>query len=76
MSETANRNVESVDDEVTDPNCVADKPYVVTFQDITSASFLIKSGIERTPCSVTVLFENFVLNSQAKFFILTINCVK
>nr|AWS20467.1 threonine dehydratase [Mayetiola destructor] len=37
--------------EITDPNCVADKPYMVSFHDITSAWFLIKSGIEYTPCS-------------------------
>lgn len=35
-----------------DPKCVAHNPYVVTFQDITSAAFLIKSGIEVTPCTV------------------------
>lgn len=42
--------------EVSDPNCVADKPYKVTFQDITSAAFVIKSGIEYTPCTVIVCF--------------------
>lgn len=38
---------------IVDPNCVAEKPYRVTFQDITSAAFLIKSGIECTPCTVS-----------------------
>lgn len=44
--------------EVSDPNCVPDKPYKVTFQDVTSASFVIKSGIEYTPCTVNV-FKTF-----------------
>ncbi|XP_031619975.1 uncharacterized protein LOC116338699 [Contarinia nasturtii] len=39
------------DIEVVDPNCVAEKPVKITFQDITSASYLIKSGIEYTPCT-------------------------
>lgn len=39
---------------IVDPNCVAENPYRVTFQDITSAAFLIKSGIECTPCTVSV----------------------
>lgn len=38
--------------DIVDPHCVAEKPIRVTFQDITSASYLIKSGIEYTPCSV------------------------
>lgn len=53
-------NNESFDSEVSDPYCVADKPYVVTFQDITSASFLIKSGIECTPCKVSRNYLNFI----------------
>lgn len=38
--------------EMVDPHCVAENPVRVTFQDITSASYLIKSGIEYTPCTV------------------------
>lgn len=40
------------DIDIVDPHCVAENPVRVTFQDITSASYLIKSGIEYTPCSV------------------------
>lgn len=38
--------------DIVDPNCIAEKPIRVTFQDITSASYVIKSGIEYTPCTV------------------------
>lgn len=41
--------------EIADPYCVADKPYKVSFHDITSAWFLIKSGIEYTPCTVIII---------------------
>lgn len=44
--------IENFEADITDPHCVAEKPYVVTFQDITSAAFLIKSGIDYTPCTV------------------------
>lgn len=43
------------DASIVDPNCVAENPYRVTFQDITSAAFLIKAGIECTPCTVSVV---------------------
>lgn len=45
----------SRDASIVDPNCVAENPYRVTFQDITSAAFLIKAGIECTPCTVSVV---------------------
>lgn len=38
--------------DIVDPNCVAENPVQINFQDITSASYVIKSGIEYTPCSV------------------------
>lgn len=41
-----------VDGEVSDPHCLADNPIKVNFQDITSASFMIRSGVEYTPCTV------------------------
>lgn len=47
--------------EILDPNCVATKPYRVTFQDITSAAFLIKSGIEYTPCTVSKINEYILI---------------
>lgn len=45
-------HIEDDDIPIMDPNCVAEKPYRITFQDITSAAFMIKSGIECTPCTV------------------------
>lgn len=38
--------------EFTDPFCNADNPQIITFQDVTSAAFKIKKGIEYTPCPV------------------------
>lgn len=52
MSESQEAAPHYGDLEVIDPHCVAEKPVRVTFQDITSASYLIKSGIEYTPCTV------------------------
>jgi threonine dehydratase len=43
----------NIEEEVTDPFCVADKPQITTFQDITAAAFRIKSGIEMTACPVS-----------------------
>lgn len=40
-------------DEFTDPFCNADNPQIITFQDVTSAAFKIKNGIEYTPCPVS-----------------------
>lgn len=39
-------------DDFTDPFCNADNPQIITFQDVTSAAFRIKNGIEYTPCPV------------------------
>ncbi|XP_014475168.1 PREDICTED: L-threonine ammonia-lyase isoform X2 [Dinoponera quadriceps] len=36
--------------ELIDPFCIKDQPQKITFQDITSAAFKIKSGIIKTPC--------------------------
>lgn len=38
--------------EFLDPFCNADNPQIITFQDVTSAAFKIKKGIEYTPCPV------------------------
>lgn len=36
-----------------DPLCTARTAQKVTFQDVTTASFLIKGGVEYTPCPVS-----------------------
>lgn len=38
--------------ELEDPFCDPKNPRIITFHDITSAAFKIKSGIEITPCPV------------------------
>lgn len=42
-----------VEVEVEDPLCKARNAIKVTFQDVTTASFLIKGGVEYTPCPVS-----------------------
>ena len=39
-------------DTIIDPFCDPKNPRRITFDDVTSAAFLIKSGVERTPCPV------------------------
>uniref|UniRef100_A0A182M857 Serine racemase n=1 Tax=Anopheles culicifacies TaxID=139723 RepID=A0A182M857_9DIPT len=36
--------------EIVDPFCNADNPQIITFQDVTSAAFKIRKGVELTPC--------------------------
>lgn len=43
-------------DENTDPNCSAESPYKLKFEEITSAAFKIKNGVVVTPCKVCLLF--------------------
>ncbi|XP_065088484.1 L-threonine ammonia-lyase-like isoform X2 [Ochlerotatus camptorhynchus] len=50
---TSDENLE----EFTDPFCNADNPQIITFQDVTSAAFRIKNGIEHTPCPKSHLSE-------------------
>lgn len=54
MSET-----HDIEKSIIDPHCVAESPVRITFQDITSASYLIKSGIEYTPCTVNTQINEF-----------------
>lgn len=42
-------------DEILDPYCDPKNPQKISFHDITSAAFLIKDGVERTPCPVSGL---------------------
>ena len=39
-------------DAIIDPFCDPKNPRRITFHEITSAAFLIQSGIEKTPCPV------------------------
>ena len=38
-----------------DPFCDPNNPVIIPFQEISAAAYKIKSGIERTPCSVSML---------------------
>ncbi|XP_053694521.1 L-threonine ammonia-lyase [Sabethes cyaneus] len=54
---TVDSNGTSEPAEFEDPFCNADNPQIITFQDVTSAAFKIKKGIEHTPCSKSHLSE-------------------
>lgn len=41
------------DSTLEDPLCTAATAKKITFQDVTTASFLIKGGVEYTPCTVS-----------------------
>lgn len=41
-------------EELHDPFCDPKNPQKISFRDITSAAFLIKGGIEKTPCPVRI----------------------
>ncbi|KAF5301204.1 hypothetical protein FQA39_LY10790 [Lamprigera yunnana] len=45
------------DDLLEDPFCDPNKPHKISFEDISSASFKIKSGVIRTPCDRSQLSE-------------------
>lgn len=47
------RQISEADDKI-DPFCDPSKPQRISFHDVTSAAFLIKEGIERTPCPVSI----------------------
>lgn len=39
-----------------DPFCDPENPVNVSFRDVTSAAFIIRTGIEKTPCPVSARF--------------------
>lgn len=45
-------------DELEDPICTAKSARRITFQDVTTASFMIKGGVEYTPCPVSLQKTN------------------
>lgn len=49
--------------DIIDPYCIENQPQKITFEDITSAAFKIKSGIIKTPCVVSIFkFRIFKLS--------------
>lgn len=47
---TTNGTAAATEPEIVDPFCNADSPQIITFQDVTSAAFKIRKGVELTPC--------------------------
>ena len=61
--------IELTDEEIhRDPYCQEHNPQKITFNDITSAAFMIKDGIENTPCSVRLILKKFFLKNLKKIF--------
>lgn len=55
--------------ELEDPLCSPNNVQKITFQDVTTAAFLIKGGVEYTPCSVEWdTFIGFGFELKQKFF--------
>lgn len=47
---------DSVSETVEDPYCDEKNPKIITFQDVCQAAFMIKGGIDVTPCRVSFKF--------------------
>lgn len=45
---------ESVSETVEDPFCDEKNPRIISFQDVCQAAFMIKGGIDVTPCRVNI----------------------
>lgn len=61
MSENLER-MDAKDEDLTDPYCDPENPQVVPFQEVSAAAYKIKSGIERTPCTVCPNRQKHSLN--------------
>lgn len=46
---------DSVAETVEDPFCDEKNPRIISFQDVCQAAFMIKGGIDVTPCRVIIL---------------------
>ncbi|XP_046477432.1 L-threonine ammonia-lyase-like isoform X1 [Neodiprion pinetum] len=68
-SSTSNISVSSIstgDESVFDPYCVEGNPQKITFEDVTSAAFKIKSGIINTPCARSRLSDSMGMELYLK----------
>lgn len=52
------RSFETDQEILLDPHCNPEKPQRISFHDVTSAAFLIKDDIEKTPCAVGLQTSN------------------
>lgn len=68
--EIAQPTVAGVDTDTSfeDPLCSAKTAKKVTFQDVTTAAFLIKGGVECTPCPVRILEQIHYHRLLIKYF--------
>lgn len=68
VTQVANKIENSVDssEELLDPFCDPRNPKKITFQDVTTAAFLIKGGIERTPCPRSSSSESYGMDLYLK----------
>lgn len=48
---------DAVSETVEDPYCDERNPRIITFQDVCQAAFMIKGGVDLTPCKVAVNFD-------------------
>lgn len=46
-------SISEVAETVEDPFCDENNPRVISFQDVCQAAFMIRGGVEVTPCSVS-----------------------
>ena len=44
------------DEELVDSFCDPNNPRVLTFQDVSAAAYMIKPGIQQTPCTVSTVY--------------------
>lgn len=57
MASLCSISVNAEEEECRDPFCNPENPIVISFQDVTSAAFKIKGGVEFTPCRKSHLSE-------------------
>lgn len=55
---------------IEDPLCSARTAQHITFQDVTTASFRIKGGIEYTPCLVSIRFVRFRKSAHLQYCVM------
>lgn len=58
--------------EFADPLCSPNDPVQVTFQDVTSAAFMIRNGVEKTSCNVSFKIPIFFFNKKNYNFFLNL----
>lgn len=62
LEEDADINIDQIGEEYQhDPHCDPDNPIQVKFQDVSAAAYKIKSGVFRSPCSVSIHFATLCL---------------